>query len=203
VVRPDAQLALFPELPQPKRRRASSRRARMFFALWPDAPLRAELAAAAALIPPGDSVRAHRVSPEHFHLTLAFLGELDGQQAEAAQQAGDCVRVPPFRLQLDEIGHFGEAKVAWIGPRTLPQPLVQLKAALDRELLRFGLPVESGPFRPHVSCVRGVRETPDVPPVYIDWWVSGFALVRSALKPGSAHYRIVRRWLLSDKSQFA
>ncbi len=190
-----SQLTLFPEPVTGERRRRAST-ARMFFALWPDEKLRLELARAALQIPPGDAARAHWVRTERYHLTLAFLGEIEPRQAEAAELAASQVQVAPFRLQLDTVGHFEGANVVWIGPQGLPSELTQLKAELDRELLRYGLPVVGGKFTPHITCLRGVREAPDAPPVRINWAVGEFVLVKSVIKPGASKYKVVRRWAL-------
>ena len=190
-----SQLTLFPE-PITAARRQRATRTRMFFALWPDENVRLALARAAMVIPPGDAARASWVRTERYHLTLAFLGEIEPRQAEAAERAAMDVRVRPFRLQLDTVGHFEGPNVVWIGPQSLPPELTQLKAELDRELLRFGLPVVAGRFTPHITCMRGVREAPDVSPVRIDWAVSEFVLVKSVLKPGMSRYKIVKRWPL-------
>jgi RNA 2',3'-cyclic 3'-phosphodiesterase len=190
-----SQLTLFPE-PITGARRSRVARTRMFFALWPDESVRLALARAAMVIPPGDAARASWVRTERYHLTLAFLGEIEPRQAEAAERAASEIRVRPFRLQLDTVGHFEGPNVVWIGPQGLPAELTQLKAELDRELLRFGLPVVAGKFTPHVTCMRGVREAPDAPPVRIDWTVSEFVLVKSVLKPGMSRYKIVQRWPL-------
>jgi len=190
-----SQLTLFPE-PITAARRTRVARTRMFFALWPDENVRLALARAAMVIPPGDAARASWVRTERYHLTLAFLGEIEPRQAEAAERAAADVRVRPFRLQLDTVGHFEGPNVVWIGPQSLPPELTQLKAELDRELLRFGLPVVAGRFTPHITCMRGVREAPDVSPVRIDWAVSEFVLVKSVLKPGMSRYKIVKRWPL-------
>lgn len=190
-----SQLTLFPE-PITGARRSRVARTRMFFALWPDESVRLALARAAMVIPPGDAARASWVRTERYHLTLAFLGEIEPRQAEAAERAASEIRVRPFRLQLDTVGHFEGPNVVWIGPQGLPAELTQLKAELDRELLRFGLPVVAGKFTPHITCMRGVREAPDAPPVRIDWTVSEFVLVKSVLKPGMSRYRIVQRWPL-------
>ena len=191
-----SQLALFSDLPEGARRRRSVR-ARMFFALWPGEDLRQALAATAGHIPPGDAARSYRVKPERYHLTLAFLGLLEPSQVEAAQRAAAEVRARPFRLRLDQVGHFEGPNVVWIGPQVLPAELAQLKAELDRELLRFGLPVAGGPFIPHISCLRGVREAPDAQAPDIEWQVGEFVLVKSVLKPGASQYKVVGKWTLS------
>jgi 2'-5' RNA ligase len=198
LAKPGAQLPLFPELPPGARRRRAPR-ARTFFALWPDERLRAQLAQAAALIPPG-AARAQRVRPERYHLTLAFLGTLEAAQIETARRAAAHVQAAPFRLTLDTIGHFAGPNVVWIGPRALCPGLAALKAALDRELLRYNLPVESAPFQPHITCWRGVGEPPDAPPPHLDWPVREFVLVKSVFQAGQSHYKIVARWPLSESS---
>ena len=189
-----SQLALFPDLPAGARGRRPST-VRSFFALWPDPAVRAALALAAAQVPPGVS-RVHRVKPERYHLTLAFLGDLEPLQIEAAAQAGDALAADGFCLSLDRMGHFFGPNVVWIGPAELPRGLVQLKASLDRELLRFGLPVAGGGFVPHVTCLRGMREAPDAPPVRIEWQVRDFVLVRTVRRKGTPEYKVVRRWPL-------
>jgi 2'-5' RNA ligase len=168
----------------------------MFFALWPPDAVREELARVASVVPPGSAARAHRVKPERFHLTLAFLGEIDKAQADAAMQAASSVVAAPFDLVFDTVGHFARAGVAWLGPHELCSGLAQLKAELDRELLRFGLPVESGAYTPHLTCLRGVRDAPDALPFRIDWPVAEFVLVRSVVKAGVSGYEVVRRWPL-------
>ena len=193
----DDQLALFPDLPDAARLRLS--RSRLFFALWPDRGLRAGIEQAAALIPPGDAATAVRVRPERYHLTLAFLGELDTRQIAAAMQAGDSVQVPAFDLMLDQVGHFSTANVAWIGPGRLDPALAKLKAELDRELLHHCLPVSSEPFVPHVTCLRKIREAPDAPPPALRWSVTDFVLARSARDASGkpAGYKVLKRWPLS------
>jgi 2'-5' RNA ligase len=193
-----SQLTLFPE-PLGAQRRRQAATSRVFFALWPDEATRMELWRAAQLVPPGDAARAYKVRTERYHLTLSFLGMIEQRQIDAALLAAAQVQVRPFRLQLDTVGHFEGPNVVWIGPQGMPPELTQLKAELDRELLRFGLPVVPGKFTPHITCIRGVNEAPDAHPVRIDWAVSEFVLIKSVLKPGASHYKIVGRWPLADR----
>ncbi len=195
MARNDDQLALFPDLPAGQVRKR--RRARLFFALWPEPHIRSQLAQAAALIPPGDAPNAWRVKPERYHLTLEFLGELDALRIEAALRAGDAVQASGFTLRLDTVGHFSGANVAWIGPAQCPAPLAALKAALDRELLHHALPVATVAYVPHVTSLRGVREAPDAPAPEIHWAIREFVLIRNSSASGRSRYTVLRRWALS------
>ena len=189
------QAGLFAELPEATRR--GGRRASYFFALWPDAAVRRRLASVSAALPLGEGTVPYRIKPERLHLTLAWLGEIGRFQVDAAILAAEDVQAKPLLLRLDRTGHFPNASTAWLGPSTLLPALARLKAELDRELLRYGLPVAGEAFVPHVSCQRNVRTLAEVAPFEVLWPVTGFALLRSARSGGKADgYRVVRRWSL-------
>lgn len=189
------QPGLFSELPDASRR--GGRRSSYFFALWPDVAVRRRLASAAAALPLGEGGVAYRIKPERLHLTLAWLGDIGRAQVDAAILAAEDVQARSFLLRLDRTGHFPNASTAWLGPSSLLPALARLKAELDRELLRYGLPVASEAFVPHLSVQRNVRTLAEAPPFEVLWPVTGFALLRSARSNGKADgYRVVRRWML-------
>lgn len=189
------QPGLFADLPEPPR--ASGRRAAYFFALWPDRATRRRLASAAARLPLGDGGVVYRIRPERLHLTLAWLGEIDSVRVDAARRAADEVQAKPFLLRLDRLGHFSGPNALWLGADKLSAPLARLKAALDRELLGYGLPVAAEPFVPHVTVQRNVRSPVGSRAEVIDWPVTEFVLLRSARSGGRADgYRVVARWKL-------
>jgi len=58
-----------------------------------------------------DGLRAHSTRgnfslPENLHLTLAFLGECDAQQAAAAKKAMSAVELAPLDITIDRVGRF-------------------------------------------------------------------------------------------------
>jgi 2'-5' RNA ligase len=189
------QLGLFGDGGGSPRGRAASR-SRLFFALDPPKDVRAQIAEVIAQMTPGSSVRARRVRPGRLHLTLAFLGDLSRAQQDAAILAADRVEATSFDLVLDRVGYFPGAHVVWIGPSAIPTGLARLKAELDRELLRFCLPVEPQAYQPHVTCLRGARDMPDVEPFRIEWQVCQFALMRSPQEPDAEQYEPLNRWAL-------
>lgn len=94
--------------------------------------------------------------PEELHLTLRFLGEVDGlvyrdADAALAEIAGD-----PFELTLSGVGHFplrGEPRTLWVGVAPCPE-LVALRRRVDRAMVQAGLPPERRKFSPHVTLAR-------------------------------------------------
>lgn len=167
---------------------------RLFFALLPDAGLRAGIAASSAGLERAHHSGGRLLEPERYHLTLRFLGDFQPMPpalVAAAQAAGDAVRLPPFELLLDHAGGFGGSRVWWLGgPRI--EGLHALWRDLGEALAQAGLRAPQGAFAPHLTIVRGARR--QIEPVAIDplrWQVDGFALVHS--RPGRP-YEILQRW---------
>jgi 2'-5' RNA ligase len=69
------------------------------------------------------------VPAEKLHLTLAFLGEVDESRMALLP---DCARIGAahFRLELDRVGSFRRARVAWAGASAPPRTLLGMQAML-------------------------------------------------------------------------
>lgn len=168
---------------------------RLFFALWPDAVARDRLQALGEHIPRS---QGKPVPVDKLHLTLAFLGAVDGETRRCAEGVADGIGVPPFRLALDWLGHFPRPRVVWVGTNTPPPALLALVEGLAEGLERCGIPREHRPFRAHLTLARKVRRfsgTGTVEPV--TWPVNEFSLVRSRTLPQGAVYEVLRRWPLN------
>ncbi len=168
---------------------------RYFLALWPPPWVRGAIAAAARdwLHDARDACRP--MDPGRYHLTLAFLGDLDeARAARLAACAGPWSSRPmkPFTITLDRSGQFG-SRVAWLGCSEPAPGLMALHDALGRELRHADL-ADGSPrdFLPHVTLARDMQgDWPASPPVRgITWSVHRFVLVRSLPEMDHA-YRIV------------
>ena len=66
-----------------------------------------------------DDVRARWVPPENWHVTMAFLGDVDDDRSLAAAAAFSTIALPlSFSLNLSHVGAFPTAKrprVLWVG----------------------------------------------------------------------------------------
>ena len=124
---------------------------RLFVALEIPEELRPALSALRRGIP-----GARWVPDEQFHLTLAFVGEVEGPVATAARDGLNGVRADPFELELSGVGRFpprGRARVLWAGLRETDE-VAALADAVRRCLSRRGVPTESRRFAPHVTLAR-------------------------------------------------
>lgn len=166
---------------------------RLFFALWPEDDVRREIITGARqLVPPG----RHATPPGNVHLTLAFLGRQPDALLPALERIGDALRWQPFALELGVTGLFPKAKVAWLAPDSAPEPLLELKGQLDTALAGACMPIETKPFRPHVTLWRKAVDEPGAWPLApVSWPVNCVALCASLAGPNGVIYRPVVRWM--------
>ena len=96
------------------------------------------------------------VDPEHIHLTLKFLGEVDDRDVTCICDAVTRVTAEfePFDFQVKGLGVFGHpARVVWAGI-TLCSPLLRLQTELDRRLTELGGPMDNRSFAGHLTLCR-------------------------------------------------
>jgi 2'-5' RNA ligase len=104
---------------------------------------------------------ARWVRPENMHVTLHFLGEVEGRRLDDVDLALSSVMAEPFSLKLAGSGEFGGAKgprVVWAGLAPSPA-LEQLHGRVAGALARFGVETEARRFVPHVT-LAWLRDTP-------------------------------------------
>lgn len=98
---------------------------------------------------------ARWISPENYHLTLRFIGDIDGMVANEIASTLFRVRRRPFELKLQGLSSFGGKKpravVACVAPS---RPLLELQAEVERLMQRVGLEPEGRKFIPHVTLAR-------------------------------------------------
>ncbi len=98
---------------------------------------------------------ARWIDPENYHLTLRFIGDIDGGLARDI--AGLLARVEraPFELRLDGLSSFGGRKPRAVVAAVPPVgPLMDLQAEQERLLQRLGLEPEGRKYTPHVTLAR-------------------------------------------------
>ena len=172
---------------------------RVFFALWPDDGLRADIERTAATLERDHAPGGRRLKPERDHLTLQFLRDfqpLPPSLIDTARAAADAVRAPAFAMPLDCAGSFRGSNVWWLGAQAMPAGLQTLWERLGAALLRARVPVKaSASFVPHLTIQRDVRrQLPQTPIAPLSWHVDRFVLIDS--QPGRP-YDVVGSWPLS------
>lgn len=89
---------------------------------------------------------------ENFHLTLRFIGEVDGHMFREALSALARIDAPGFEMALAGVGYFGDKRprAVWAGVDA-PPALGHLQAKVETVCQRIGLAPERRKFTPHVT----------------------------------------------------
>jgi 2'-5' RNA ligase len=187
---------------------------RAFVAIVPPAAALAELAEAVAPLQAAAPPGVRWVPAEQWHLTLAFLGEVDdGALPDLTERLARAARRhPPMGLAFGGAGRFGD-RVLWIrvqvpdadGGRGASE-LKRLAASVAAAARRSGMPVDDRPYRPHLTLARGRPGTNLRPCVAAlrefdgsSWTADALHLVRSRLGAGpggTAAHEIIGTWPL-------
>jgi RNA 2',3'-cyclic 3'-phosphodiesterase len=98
---------------------------------------------------------ARWIDIENYHITLRFIGDVDGPTADEVVNAFDRIRRPEFSLRLQGMGSFGSKKPhsIWAGVTPTPE-LMALQAEIERICQRLRLPPDPRKFKPHVTLAR-------------------------------------------------
>ncbi len=164
---------------------------RLFVALPVPAPVRADLAGALAAHHDATPVRWSR--SETWHVTLAFLGEVDPATVAplSTRLARAAARYAPMTLRLQGSGAFprpAAATTLWVGLDAPRPELPRLAASTVAAARRVGIEVDDRPYRPHLTVGR-LRTRTDVrdlvaalqPYAGPSWTATELHLVRSHL----------------------
>jgi 2'-5' RNA ligase len=94
-------------------------------------------------------------SREQLHLTLRFIGEVDGRDAATIDDALAGIDAPAFTLELHGTGEFGgkHPHALWTGVRP-NEALLHLQKKVDNAVRRAGFPNDREKFTPHVTVAR-------------------------------------------------
>ncbi|MBF0169366.1 MAG: RNA 2',3'-cyclic phosphodiesterase [Alphaproteobacteria bacterium] len=154
---------------------------------------------------------ARWVDPASYHVTLAFIGELDAAAAQNLDRELSLVKAASFDLEISGVGSFetkGKLRAIWAGV-TLSKPLELLQGRVAAACARAEINLEARKFKPHVSLAR-FKEQPSkdrlgdwlmsngllrLPP----WPVQDFVLFRSHLGGTGPHYEVLARYTCLQK----
>ena len=172
-------------------------RQRLFFALWPNAAVRAALVQSSqALL----GKRVRRVPEANLHITLAFVGPVTAAVRQCLEQQATQIRGTPFELTLERVGHWARPRILWAGPRHTPPALWSLVGGLNSAFEVCGLARETRPWQAHVTLARKISRAPEPASIEpIHWSISDFCLVESVGGPHGVSYRIVASWKLEGE----
>ena len=161
---------------------------RIFFALWPDARLRDRMR---DMIGPFiKEVEGRAVDRRDWHVTLAFIGDLDVRFIPGLMEEARNVAFDPIRLRLDRIEFWPRPKIAAVVPPRVPPGMEALVGQLHGIMRGIGLEPADRVYRPHITVARAVRPFEPIrlaQSAEVEW--SSFELMESVSEPGRTWYR--------------
>lgn len=128
---------------------------RLFVAIRPPAEIRTQL------LDLMEGVAGARwQDDDQLHITLRYIGEVDGRVADDVVAALGTVHHADFAIALDGIGTFdsrGRINALWAGVRPHDQ-LAHLHRKIDQALVHAGLEPERRAYLPHITLARFGRD---------------------------------------------
>ena len=150
------------------------------------------------------------VRPEQLHLTVRFIGEVDGALFHDIKNILAEVSAASFSLQLKGVGYFpprGAPRVLWIGLEK-SEPLLLLRKKIDLRLLRVGVEPEGRKFSAHITIARLKNSPVQKIANFLSgnglfsqepFQVEDFKLYSSILSPKGAYHKVERIYPFTEK----
>ncbi len=146
---------------------------RLFVALDLPEDIRGELALISSGVP-----GARWLDDEQLHLTLRFIGEVDGLLYRDIKKALFDVSAEPFELSLKGVGTFpprGQPTVLWVGLEK-SEALLSLHRKIESILRQIGLEPEARKYSPHITLAY----LKDAPMSRLGAFLTEYALFQTA-----------------------
>lgn len=124
---------------------------RLFIAIAIPEAIKNEIAGLGRSIP-----ESRPVPVEQMHLTLKFIGEVEGSRLLDIQGTLSEISQPQFPLCLQGVGTFpprGTPKVLWAGVHPV-ENLFTLRKAIEKKLIEIDIPREKQKYSPHLTLAR-------------------------------------------------
>jgi 2'-5' RNA ligase len=147
---------------------------RLFVALRPPAAIRDMLVDAMDGVP-----EARWQDDEQLHLTLRYIGEVDGRVAEDVAVALSALAAPAPTIAIVGVGRFehrGRTEALWAAV-TPHEALAALHRKVDRAVTAVGLEPERRAYLPHITLARMARGAGAE--VEVAQWLARNAILRS------------------------
>lgn len=147
------------------------------------------------------------VKPDHIHLTLKFLGEVNDKKLDKIKSvlADVAKENPAFQIEINSAGAFpnlSSPRVIWVGADKGDNETKKIAAELEEKIAReAGIPKEKRPFSSHITLGRvrsntnrekltqEIQKIGDTSPIFS---VSKIILFKSTLTPNGPIYEALK-----------
>lgn len=148
-------------------------------------------------------------TPDQWHVTLVFLGEVDDDARARLVRELAAVRRPALTLRMERVGVFERAGILHAEVEVSAE-LTRLYEAVAAAVRRVGLEVEDRPYRAHITLARSrnndgrktierLRRSAEQQRLSTQWKAAEFLLYESQLSPGGSRYVVRERFALQKQ----
>ncbi|GAB4283011.1 MAG: hypothetical protein Kow0029_28850 [Candidatus Rifleibacteriota bacterium] len=141
------------------------------------------------------------VKPDQFHITLAFMGEVDEKQLNRVIMAGEkASAIDKFQLDIVDTGIFPEAGEPRVLYARVQSDEIMPLANVIREQLKDLCDMKK--FKPHLTLARrkGDRPRKEIRKIRASWQADSLVLVKSVLSNYCARHEILKRFYFKENS---
>ncbi len=149
---------------------------RLFIAIDIPETIRKEVQGMGRSIP-----NARPVPGDQLHLTLKFIGEVEGSKFLDIQEILEKITQPKFSLCLKGVDTFpprGTPRILWAGVEPV-KSAIALRNSIERELAAINIPREKKKYTPHLTLAR-LRNSP-IPA--LQQFLAGNAFLQTSVFP--------------------
>jgi len=137
------------------------------------------------------------VPADNYHLTLAFVGEVQSSRVPPLLAIGALQRASRLRITFNAIEYWARSQVVVAAAQKIPPELLKLWEQLHKDL---AISAQPNP-RAHVTVARKVAQAPVLQAMSpVAWSTSSFGLYRSETGGGQSAYTVVDTWPLLDET---
>ena len=156
------------------------------------------------------------ITENQMHLTLKFLGNIDGVKVQEISNAISDIsnNFSSFTINLSKIGAFpsmNHPRVIWLGVDKGAESLIKLDTEAGNSMERIGIAKEGRAFKPHLTLAR-IKSSKNILDLIKlikkkemdfdsgnDIKINKLVLFKSTLNPKGAIYTPLATYLLSTK----
>jgi 2'-5' RNA ligase len=148
-------------------------------------------------------------TPDQWHVTLVFLGEVDDEaRARLVRELGE-VRQSALTLRMEKVGVFERSGILHAEVEVSAE-LLRLHEAVAAAVRRVGLEVEERPYRAHITLARArnrdgrktiaqLQRSAEQQRLSVNWKAAEFLLYESQLSPRGSRYVVRERFGLEGQ----
>lgn len=147
-------------------------------------------------------------SPDQWHVTLVFLGEVDNTERRRLVRELDAVRQAALTLRMEQLDVFERSGILYVEVEVSAE-LLRLYEDVAASVRRAGLHVEERPYRAHITLARArnkdgrktiahLRRSAEQQRLSVRWEASEFLLYESQLSPAGSKYVVRERFALKQ-----